>query len=111
MVPTSVFRRSASFALFKATCPPTRKHLGTKLRLVDPVPSVKRVFDEMTSTQRGLAIESPSEGIERRTSADYLQRKEGRPLLACKQSAMRDQLHRRPASLLVSLPRLRASGS
>ena len=68
----------------------TRKHLGTKLRLVDPVPCVKRVFGEMTSTQRGVVIESLSEGIERRTSADYPQRKEGRPLLACKQSAMRD---------------------
>jgi hypothetical protein len=80
LVPTNIFRRSVTFSIFKAVRPPTKKHLGTRLRQIEPLPCVMSVFDELTSTTRGLVVESPSEGIERRALPGLPQQKEGRPL-------------------------------
>lgn len=90
MVPTNVFRRAASFSLFKAVRPPTKKHLGTKLRSIDPQPTVAGVFEELTSTARGLPVESADEGILRRVTPGFPQRLEGQPLAPVKQTSTRD---------------------
>ena len=86
LVPTLIFERLVHQAIFKATRPPTKKHLGTKLREPTPVPTLSAVFFELTSTQRGLPVESPTEELTRCSLPGRPQQKAGQPLLAVKET-------------------------
>lgn len=86
----SVFRRSVQLALHKTVRPPSKKHLGTNLRKIDPIPCVPELFHELTSTARGLPEASPLEGIQRASPPGYPQRLLGDRLLPTKRGTARN---------------------
>jgi hypothetical protein len=65
MVKTSIFRHQLTNSLRSVVRPPSKKHLGKNLRVMLKVPIVPAVWNEMTSTARGLAETSKSENLER----------------------------------------------
>lgn len=75
LVKTNIFRRMIQLALHKTVRPPTKKHLGTRLRMIDPLPCILELFHELTSIERGLPADSPQEGIKRSSPPGYPQRK------------------------------------
>ena len=77
LVKTNIFRRSLQLALHKTVRPPTKKHLGTRLREVDPLPCIPELFHEITSIARGLPADSPLEGISRLTPPGFPTRQTG----------------------------------
>ena len=89
LVPTSIFRRSVALSLFKMTRPPTKRHLGTKTRVIKPVPCNRVVWDELTSTARGMATESAAEGVLREAWSWLPQQKDARALAATKTTSAR----------------------
>eukprot|EP00965_Chrysotila_dentata_P103819 3428076-Pleurochrysis_carterae.AAC.1 len=58
LVYTSIFRHGVQSALFRAVRPPSKKHLGSKLRKLPSLPCLLAVFEEMTSVSRGLPTTS-----------------------------------------------------
>ena len=68
LVHQSIFRRAIQLAFHKTVRPPSKKHLGTNLLKINPLPCIPEIFHELTSTARGLPETSPLEGIERPTA-------------------------------------------
>ena len=89
LVHRSIFRRAIQLAFHKTVRPPSKKHLGTNLRKIDPLPCIPEIFHELTSTARGLPETSPLEGIQRPSPPGYPQRKQGDRLLPMKTSSVR----------------------
>jgi hypothetical protein len=89
LVHRSIFRRAIQLAFHKTVRPPSKKHLGTNLRKIDPLPCIPEIFHELTSTARGLPETSPLEGILRPSPPGYPQRKQGDSLLPIKTSSVR----------------------
>jgi hypothetical protein len=87
LVPTSIFEHQLANTLFKAVRPPGRKHLGTNLRKIDPVPTLPKVVQEMLSTARGLPAVSPAQDLARVPNPGYPQQLEGMPIKALKVTA------------------------
>ena len=71
LVSSKIFRRSLQLALYRTVKPPSKRHLGTNLRSIDPLPCIPSLFHELTSTARGLPAKSPVEGISRFTRPNY----------------------------------------
>ena len=65
LVPVSVFEESLNNLLYKMARPPSKRHAGTRLRQLCPIPMIAPVFHHWMSIARGLPQHSPAENIER----------------------------------------------
>jgi hypothetical protein len=87
LVPTAIFRCRIESTLFKTVRPPTRKHLGTRLRTIDALPTLPKIYQEMLATGRGLPTQSPGEELQRVPRPGLPQRLEDMPIKPYKESA------------------------
>ena len=89
LVHRSIFKRSVGRSMLKALTVPSKKHLGTRMRQLKYMPCTKVLFDEMTSTARGMPVSSLPEGLARATWPGYPQRQEACSLKPSKETSAR----------------------
>ena len=65
LIRCSVFRHQLDLQLVKTVRPPTRRHLGRRVRQVDAFPTTMPLWKELTSQARGLPFEDKDSGISR----------------------------------------------